>query len=193
MKALITSLLIFASISFAETGVVFETLFPKLPAGWYNDEWEFSSDGAYFGDFCSPGESLEGTMGSLADPEVWYFVPDGTDSLVINLNYEYNAVLATGYVITYVRMHYLSGGSMNLYYFSEGPSLMQGGIDSVECVLTELPDDTWIGFTAYGKIWNVGYPGFTNYAFWITRLSATAHGEELSLISNSWGAIKSSY
>lgn len=193
MKFTLTSLMILASISIAESGTVFETDFQEIPSGWYNDDWTFGADGAHWGAFCSGTEEFEGSMGSDGEPGVWYFVPDGTDSLVIHVDYNWGAVINSGECTAYLRMRYLSGGYEELFYVHEEPTFLGGADSSVTYVVESVAAETWIGFEAYGFVSNTYALLFSNFGIDITELTVTAYGDELTFEHCSWGAIKASF
>jgi len=186
------TLMLVAVVS-ADSGSVFSSTLQELPAGWYNDSWTVDSDGVHFSVTCYPGDEKTGTIGSNGDPAVWYFVPDGTDSLVVNLTYDWGAVLNGGYCLGRVRMHYLNGGFDLIMKETEGPFFM-GGEDEVEVEITFFPpEDTWIGFSAFGRLIQNYALHNSGFHLQILNLSAVAYGDNLTMKSYTWGRIKSSF
>jgi len=183
-------MVILKSNAFAEFCTVFETNFLEIPSGWYNDDWTFGAEGAYWGAYCSGNEQFEGSLGSDGEPGVWYFVPDGTDSLVINVDYNWGAVINSGECTAYLRMQYLSGGYEELFYVHEEPTFLGGADSSVTYVVESVPAGTWIGFEAYGFVSNTYVELFSNFGISITELTVTAFGDQLTFEQYTWGAVK---
>jgi len=162
-----------------------------LPDGWYSEEWSFSqTTGAEIDKYLSglePPYSYSASMGSGVQPEVWYFVPDGTDSLLIHIEHDF---IAGGSIFgeAYIDLNYLSGPSTTLFYanmFYLGYSTS----DPIDVVIPSPSADTWIGFTIHGDI-EATYSYSANIEWHITNLSVTAYGDALELDAVSWGAIK---
>jgi len=96
-------LIVFLTVlSFGESATVFETDFALLPSGWVNDNWICSaSQGAYVHINMPGGGSPQiyqysADMQSNGSPAVWYFVPDGTDSLVIDVEHSIDIITTSG-------------------------------------------------------------------------------------------------
>ena len=192
-KYILASILILTSNAFAEFCTVFESDFLEIPSGWHNDDWSFGTEGAHWGAFCSGNEQFEGSMGSDGEPGVWYFVPDGTDSLVIYVDYNWGAVINSGECTAYLRMQYLSGGYEELLYVHEEPTFLGGADSSVTYVVESVAAGTWIGFEAYGFVSNTYALLFSNFSISITELTVTAYGDELAFEQCTWGAVKSRF
>ncbi len=188
--ASLTAITVFA-FCFAETAIVFETTFNELPAGWFNNEWLFSSSGAHiYESVYIPGPfAFEADMYTNGQPPIYYFVPDGTDSLVIHIEHDIGMYGAFGSAC--VRLYSTSFDSVNIFsewvhndsYFSSDP---------IHHVIVDPPPETWIGFRFSGYI-SAAYPVSTTINWWVFNMTVTAHGDELALEPGTWASIKNSF
>ncbi len=195
MKYTITLLILLFAVAIADSCTVFETQFATLPDGWYNNgnEWHFNSQlGAWIDEWVTSAEppySFSAIMGSQAQPEKWYFVPDGTDSLLVHIEHDLNFISFSSGEEINITLNYLSGESLIL--FSAEDLLTGSASDPIDVVILSPPADTWIGFTIHAYV-SASYPGYAAIEWFITDLSVTAYGNELELESTTWGNIKTS-
>ncbi len=191
MKLLVLMFLL-CSLALADTCTVFETQFESLPDGWLSEEWQFNTNsGAWINEtiygYQSP-TSCTATMSSLSDPEVWYFVPDGTDSLLVHIEHDL-AAYVNGVGIAYIQMHYFPDEEEYLF-FDPYLNLGTSTSDPIDVSIQAPPVDTWIGFTFYAHM-QAAYPGNGgNIQWYIYELFVTAFGNSLELDRHTWGGIK---
>ena len=186
--ATLTAIIVFA-FCFAETAIVFETTFNELPAGWFNSEWLFSSSYAYICESVFETGTFEADMYTNGQPPIYYFVPDGTDSLVIHIGHDIAMYGTNGNA--FVRLYSTSFDSVNIFnewvhydsYYSSDP---------IHHVIVDPPPDTWIGFRFHGYI-SATYPSGSTINWWVYNLTVTAHGDELTLEPGTWASIKNSF
>lgn len=186
--AALIAIIVFA-FCFAETAIVFETTFNELPAGWFNSEWLFSSSGAHIYETVFEIGTFEADMYTNGQPPIYYFVPDGTDSLVIHIEHDI-AMCGTNcsafvklYSTSFFSVWIFNEGFINDSYYSSDP---------IHYVIVDPPPDTWIGFRFHGYI-SATFPSGSSINWWVYNLTATAHGDELALEPGTWASIKNSF
>ncbi len=187
MKYTITLLILLLGTAVADSSTVFETQFATLPDGWYNNEWHFNAQlGAWLDEWVTSAEPPFSFTAEMGTQVQWYFVPDGTDSLLVHIEHDLYFI-TFGSEDIYIALNYLSGESLTLFSAEEltGPSTS----DPIDVVIVSPPADTWIGFTIHAHV-SASYPGYATIEWFITELSVTAYGTELELGSTTWGGIK---
>ena len=82
-------MLVLFSLAGAEEANLFETSFQGLPEGWFNSNWGFEGGDARIDEFVNywSGDFLA-DMYTDGEPPALYFVPDGTDSVVIHIEHD---------------------------------------------------------------------------------------------------------
>lgn len=186
--AILTTIVVIAS-GLAETAVVFETTFNSLPAGWFNNEWTFSPSGANIYAWVYNGSSFTADMYTNGQPPMLYFVPDGTDSLVIHIEHDIN--MSGAYGAAFVRLYSTSFADVDIFcesFYNDG----YFSTDPIHYVIVDPPPDTWIGFRLHGYV-SAGYPEYSTIDWCIFSMTATAHGEALTLEMSTWASIKNSF
>lgn len=119
MKCFAVIFVFFAGLAMAESFTLFETPFGTLPEGWDNSNWNTSRTmGAWISQYLHTGApwSFTADMGSGADPASWYFVPDGTDSLLIHIEHDYFAYASASNSEAYIQLLNPSGEDQYLFY-----------------------------------------------------------------------------
>ena len=191
MKLTALILIALTGTALAESCVVFETKFAVLPSGWFEYDWNFSTSmGAWIDEFihgADPPFSFDATMGSEALPPVWYFVPDGTDSLVIHIEHDLSA-RSSWPGEAYIQLKYLSGESEYLFY-QEIDNTWTYANEPVDIIIPWTGDDNYIGIRIHASIATV-YMDNATITWYITDLSINAIGESLGFNSASWAWIK---
>lgn len=195
MKSVHLLLLAVSVFACGESAVVYETDFAVVPPGWYNDNWSTSSSqGAYIHQNMPGGGSPQiytflAHMYSNTTPPVWYFVPDGTDSLVIDVEHSID-VFTTSNCNFFIKLLY--SDDTEEYIFHQQISGNGGYISTepIHHVVVGPPEGVWIGFVLYA--YNTIYYATMGHIYWyVTSLNATAYGNSLNLEPSTWASIKS--
>ena len=188
--ALMLLLLAVAEYSVAYA-VICETDFQSPPDNWYASPiWTFSSSGASFTTTVQSWSALLFTQEG-GTPSPIYFVPDGTDSVLIEIPYSvYVYIYESASVHFTINAFIDSEQDVVLWsdsYFTEGAHSSSGTIE----YMFDWSGAGWLGFffDAYG-----GYDtGCGMSVTWlISGITATAYGSDLELTPLTWGSIKSS-
>jgi len=177
-----------AILTAANAGVLFETSFESLPPGWSNDNWEFYGGDAridvlvnhWSGDF-------QADMHTYGEQPVLYFVPDGTDSVVVHIEHD----IYMGGEDIYAFVSVSDGLGSDTLIFEEQVS--NDGFstdDPVHYVLHDPQPDTWLGFQFHGEANNHYYMATSQLDWRIFDMTVLAYGDSLALPSMTWGAIK---
>ena len=183
-------LLVVAEYSVADA-VIFETDFQSLPDNWYvSPIWSFSSSGASITTTAQNWSAILFTQEG-GTPSPIYFVPDGTDSVLIEIPYSvYVYIYESASVHFSINANINSGQDVVLWsesYFTEGAHSSSGTLEYV----FDWSGAGWLGFffDASG-----GYDtGCGMSVTWlISGITATAYGNDLELTPLTWGLIKSS-
>jgi len=189
MKKVIMAAVLAATVCTAESHVMFETDFSELPEGWLNDEWTFDHPGAYTYGYTQDDYWSARMYSSGSSPSI-YFVPDGTDSVVVHIEHD---LILYGDPTAYGRVFVSSTtfGDATIYDFQlTPPYTFMEDIEPIHWVLEDPPQGTWLGFEFRGVLST--YSQLANSLSWtVTSLTVTACGSELSLPSCTWGEIKS--
>ncbi len=183
-------LLVISAFCRGEEVVIFSTDFTELPDGWintgYDDEWSFGPNGA-----AASGSSGEQYwFVELCTPDQFFFVPDGTDSLVVHI--EHLLSLDGDGPCASVNLMTIPSGNITIYYKS---SYYPGGgvydIEPIHWSSNQYLQGTWVGisFYAFKEEWVTG-----NSASWhLYSLTITAHGSELDMNTITWASVKNSF
>ncbi len=191
MKVILFGIMVsFACSSFADC-VIFETTFDELPSGWHNDRWTFNNPGAKAHHY-SAGENWDADMSSYqgAPPQVYYFVPDGADSVVVHITHILSATtdegMAGGQV--WISSTTIGGGIIYDEYVFWYNSITDS--NPIVYSIIDPPDGTYLGFYFHA------YAGAASYEYasinWkILSMVVTAYGSSMELQSGTWATIKS--
>lgn len=189
-------LLVFIPIGYSlADAVVYETDFQSPPEDWYiGNQWTFGVDGAVaYRDDDPAWDDVFFTHinGDMID--CIYFIPDGTDSLLIEIPY---------YI--HVNNSDVSGGAIFeiTAYIDESPStqifyqdVWQAGVYEYEGTVEYLfnrEGPGWLGF--FIEFYGGCEMGCGINALWeIHGITVTAYGEDLYLDPFTWASIKSTY
>ena len=196
MKCIFLSIAVFVSYSPAQPSVLLQTDFNQLPQGWVNDEeWVFGSFGAAL--CVSIQENTwSGEFGTEGEPPVVYFVPDGTDSVVISVDHwillSAGNVLSTASSAGMIQLWTThSGWGDNIFYHSVSDSLYSQETISTFVLNSVLPG-TYLGFRFRGELVSDSQSNYAEIVWQISQMTVTAYGEALNLTRNTWGGIKAS-
>lgn len=182
MKIVMLVVVLLIQCVLAVEATIFETTFDGLPDGWTNNGWTFPSGNAYIHEWVYQGTAHDG-MYSEADA---YFVPDGTDSLVIDISHSIE--LQGAYSLAWVRLYTTSMGDMDIFYELAFQSSYESS-DPIHFVVEDPPDDTFVGFRFYGYV-AAGTPEWSSITWTVFDMSVKAYGEDLGLDGGTWGSIK---
>ena len=190
-KLLIVSF--FSSVIFPvfSDAIIFQTDFNELPDNWYaTASWEFGPVGAVTSSSW-PATWLDADMFTGDGPaELIYFVPDGTDSIIVTIPYYLNAGVCEGDA----NFEILMGGSGSGWNELWSRSLSDEGTINETATINVSPNwisgGEWIGirFKGYGSCIDVGY---LSVNWQIHSLTITAIGDSLALDHSTWARIKS--
>lgn len=170
--------------------VVFHTDFSELPEHWWsNSEWEFGSGGAVTSNTW-PSTYWDADMFSGdGPPDIIYFIPDGTDSVLITIPYYVHADVSEGDANFRIRIKATGSDwteiwSRAVYY--QG-SITESGTISI--VPDWISGGEWMGifFDAWGSCI---YVGCLETDWQIHSLTITAMGDSLVLDQTTWANIK---
>lgn len=191
MRHFVTLLIGLAGIASADYGTVFETQFQLCPSGWFSNTWHFNGGtGAWIDESINGGDppySISASMGTQAQPPVWYFVPDGTDSLLIHIEHDLDTYSSAGGEAI-IKLLFISGDSEDLFYTTIDYSGCTTS-EPIDAVIPVSSPDTWIGFYIHADI-ATAFMASSSITWYITELSVTAAGESLSFRSDTWASIK---
>jgi hypothetical protein len=131
---------------------------------------------------------MEFDMGSyFPEPPILYFVPDGTDSLVVVVSHQLSMSATEGYTNVSFRVYSTTFGTV--YVYNETVCYYESFNDSspIEYVMVDPPTGTFIGFHFHAQVEDEYY-GEVDWR--IYGLVATAFGDTLGLVPETWGGIK---
>jgi len=187
MSKLICIMILFTGVIRAESAMVFETQFHTIPNGWSNSHWQFdSSNGAWIDKWVTSPADFTATTGSQSGTASWYFVPDGTDSLVIHIEHDISAMTASGSE-AYIQL--LSPSTANEYLFYKAIYNSFATNEPIDTTITSPPAGNWIGFKAHAYI-TTCYPGYSTIEWHITNFIVTAYGNGMALETVTWADLK---
>ena len=168
-----------------EFSVVFQTEFTELPDDWSStDKWGFNPHGVHLSAFINYENHLYEVMQSV--PVARYFVQDGADSLVVDM--EHSITVGSTEGIVSVRLHTGNMGSFSIFQVN----VSQEGYSSCEpvhYVVLNPPQGTYIGFRFLADV-EACYPESGTINWHITSLSAVAYGEGMAMNPVTWGSVK---
>ena len=175
--------------------VVFETWFGELPYKWYSDgEWEYNHPGAYaYWATSTPDDYWDALMTSCASPPYYitYFVPDGTDSLVVTIMHELQLLFWDyGEGDAQVVLYATNYGEITIYNME---AVHEDIVDTqpITYTLADPLPGTYIGFTFYVQGYEWEPPTSRSTVHWtIDHLLAVACGDSLALQTSTWADIK---
>lgn len=192
IRVLVFVLVLFLlSTSAMGDSILLETDFSELPDNWYNDAFTLSGSGAILY-YVSLGHlSAKLQTGSSDDWEQNIFIPDGIDSVRIEIIHDlyvsggeyptltFNIKLGNLYTEEYLWYQYIN---------YEQPNFNQ--------TLTHTICPDWLnGGDLLGiRFYVHGWPGeYGSIVDWkITYLKVTAFGDDLAFTQNTWAGIKAS-
>ncbi len=190
MKVILFGILVsFAFSSFADC-VIFESVFEELPSGWYNDRWTFNNPGAKAYHYCVD-EWWECDMSSYWNsPPVYYFVPDGADSVVIHIEHYLSATTDEGSASAQL---YISSTTIGGGYIYDESVYWYSSITDYEPIVYSIidpPNGTYLGFRFHAEA-DAGQNEYTSINWEIYSIVVTAYGSSMELQSGTWANIKS--
>ena len=178
-------------------GIVFETWFEELPDKWYSDgEWEFNHPGAYAYWSSSVPDYWDAHMTSHAEPPYYilYFVPDGTDSLVVTIDHDLSLQCSDWGMGRAQVYFYATGYYEVLIYEAEATAENFADTQPITYTLDQPGPGTYIGFTFYieGEEWEQWERADhrSSVQWTITHLIAVAYGDSLGMEPATWGRLK---
>lgn len=182
------------SYSFADS-VIYATDFQSAPEDWFfGSGWTFGVNGAVSVRSNPVWEDVLFTQKNSGFAERIYFIPDGTDSLLIEIPYYIyvnNSEVSGG--ATFEINAYIDQASTRTKIFYQ--NVWQAGVyeydDSVE-YLFNRQGSGWLGF--FIEFAGGCEPGCGITAIWqIHGITVTAYGDDLGLAPLTWASIKSTY
>lgn len=185
MKKSTIYLFVIGAMVFADTAILFETDFSSLPDGWQNDVWVFNHPGAYIGNGVQ-NSSWDAEFSSFGPTPVLYFVPDGTDSVVIHLEHE--LIMEGSYYSAGIQLWTSLTGWTDHIYYEAGAGWFEDA-EPIQFVIEDPASDTWLGFRFRGEL-SAGYMMYAGMTWNIFSMSVTANGETLGLAGSTWASIK---
>ena len=173
--------------------VIFQTDFQSLPDNWFaNDQWSFTTSGAVITRTDRMWDDVLFTQ-SNSRSDCIYFVPDGTDSVLVEIPYS-----------VYVNNSETSGGasfnisaSIEPYTFARllELSVWQAGVYQYAGTIEHVfhrEGSGWLGF--FIEFTGGCEVGCAISAQWtIQGITVTAYGDDLSLNPLTWASIKASF
>jgi len=169
-------------------GIVLDTDFGQLPDGWYVDlDWSFGEDGAVVQTSADSWDALLFT--GEGPPEMIYFVPDGTDSVVVRIPYSLDASVVDGTVDFFIELG--STGTAWNEIWQEG-IYGEGSIQQSDTICLNaywITGGDWLGiaFEGEGQCLDTG----SMSVLWqVHGLTITAYGDSLTMDAGTWGSIK---
>jgi len=174
-----------------------QTDFNQLPQGWVSDEdWVFGSFGAAL--CVSVQENTwSGEFSTEGEPPARYFVPDGTDSVVVSIDHwvflSAGAVLSDASSAAMIQLWTCqSGWGDYIFYHSVSDSLYSEEMISTY-VFDNIPPDTFIGFRFRGELVSDNQAEYAEIIWQVNGMTVTAYGEVLALGRSTWGNIKTCF
>lgn len=185
---------LYAGICHAGAAVLFETDFSQLPQGWiHDDDWVLGSAGA---SLCVSVQdsTLWSELSTEGEPPARYFVPDGTDSVVVEVDHW--IFLSAGNVLSRASSTGMiqlwtseSGWGDYIFYHSVSDTLYaQEQISS--STLLDIPQGTELGFRFRGELVSENQGNYAEIIWQVAGMTVTAYGEEMGLTPDTWGSIK---
>jgi hypothetical protein len=197
VKALLLLNVLITCLCLGESAVLFETDFSELPAGWVSDDnWGFGSFGAAL---CVSVQDTTwaGEFSTEGVPPVRYFVPDGTDSVVIEVDHW--VFLSSGNVLSDASSTAMielwtsqSGWGDYVFYQSVTDTLFVQEMVST-FVLDSIPPDTFLGFLFRGELVSESQSDYAEIIWQVNGMTVTAYGNLLELNRSTWGSIKAGF
>ena len=169
-------------------GVILDTDFGQLPEGWYaSTAWSFEDEGAVVQTTMHIWDALLFT--GEGPREMIYFVPDGTDSVVVRIPYSLDASVVDGTVDFFIELG--STGTAWNEIWQEG-IYGEGSIQQSDTICLNaywITGGDWLGiaFEGEGQCLDTG----SMSVLWqVHGLTITACGDSLTMDAGTWGSIK---
>jgi hypothetical protein len=184
-------LLLLPLAAHSEEVILFETDFSSLPEHWYSEEFTFGSTGAelYWISFDHLSAVL--CTGESGGWENNIFIPDGTDSVRIEISHHI-AVSGGDYPeLTFKISLFDHDHDERIWYeyiSHQNPNINQWLEHSICPDWLEAGEWLGIRFRAYG--WPGEFGSIINWK--IFDVTVTAYGDQLGLSPDTWAGIKSS-
>jgi len=184
-------LLLLPLAAHSEEAILLETDFSYLPEHWYSEEFTFDSMGAklYWISFSHLSAVLR--TGESDEWENNIFIPDGTDSVRIDISHHIN-VLGGDYPALSFKISLSDEDHQEDIWYeylnNQNPNINQWLEHSVSPDWLEAGDWLGIRFRAYGWPGDFG----SNINWRIFDVTVTAYGDQLGLSSDTWAGIKTS-
>ncbi len=171
--------------------VIFQTDFNELPDNWYaNSSWEFGSTGATTNSSWPDTWWDADMLTTNSSAGLVYFIPDGTDSIIVTIPYYLHSQVGEGSVNFNILMQ--ASGSTWIEIWSR--SLYWEGSITETATINTSPDwisgGEWIGIRFYGY-GSCDDFGCLTVNWQIYGLTITAIGDSLALDNSTWAMIKS--
>lgn len=187
----VSLILMLATTGLADS-VIFETDFLELPDDWFATTFQFGNDGAYIDLFTFDPFDANLSTGPGMPVEYIIFVPDGTDSVEVKVDYTLHASGSEGPSMQFKIMLGTQSVSYQTVWeaiiSTSNPQIYESG------TLTFTPEwilpGDFIGIYFRADIVNPGeFGGIIEW--YIHNLEITAYGDSLHLEPLTWGSIKS--
>ena len=188
-------LLIPAGYSIADA-IIFETDFQSLPEGWLSNGWSFGLSGAVMAASYPQWESTLYTAGTDNTPSVGaiYFVPDGSDSVKVEIPYYLYAMVNEGYAGFFISVVTEPYNSILIWekelYWIQG--LCEERVVEYTFDWNGSGYGNWIGFFIESS-GGYGTGGSVSVVWRLHSITVTAYGASQELNSSTWAGIKSSW
>lgn len=169
-------------------GVILDTDFSQLPEGWYaSTAWSFGDEGAVVQTTMHTWDALLFT--GEGPREMIYFVPDGTDSVVIRIPYTLDTSVSDGSVEFWIEL--ASTGTAWNEIWHEG-IYGEGSIQQTDTICYTpywISGGDWMGLDLEGNGLCVD-TGSMDVLWQVHGLSIVAYGDSLIMDMGTWGSIK---
>lgn len=185
------SLILILATTCPADSVIFETDFAELPYNWFATTFQFGSEGAYIDIFTFSSFDANLSTGPGMPVDRTIFIPDGTDSVNIEVDYTLHASGLNPSMEFWIKLGTQSVSLQTVWevILSESnPQIYTSG------TLTFTPEwilaGDFLGMYFRADIINPGEDG-GNIEWYIHNIEITAYGDDLHLEPSTWGSIKS--
>ncbi len=176
-----------ASTGFSDS-VIYETDFAELPYNWYASTFQFGSEGAYIDLFTYSG--FDANLSTGLPVEYIIFIPDGTDSIDIKVDYTLHASGLNPSMEFRIKLGSQAVSLQTVWEVilsTSNPQIYTSGTLNFTPAWIQAGDFLGVYFRA--DIINPGDDGGV-IAWYIHNLEITAYGDALHLEQSTWGSIK---
>ena len=186
----VSLILVLMTTGFADS-VIFETDFSELPDNWFASTFQFGTEGAYIDLFTFNSFDANLSTGPGMPVENIIFIPDGTDSVDIKVDYTLHASGLNPSMEFRIKLGTQSVSLQTVWEVilsASNPQIYTSGTLEFTPEWIEAGDFLAVYFRA--DIINPGDDG-GSIAWYIHNLEITAYGDDLHLEQSTWGSIKS--